>query len=223
MYLLLEQNRVKVTPENGGVVPSESPPMQNPALEAVLFLATLLKSGDHTLDDLFKKQVGDTLIQRIAKRKLDIKRQIRVPTAVCLLKFPVCDKILEESRVGNIDGDGAGRVERDDAGVLLGEKTESDGEICDECMVVDDVGDVGMGAPGDKIAVLVDIGDHLVELGRGEGDKATLKVVTCVWGATAGGGGVVCGLVGIGGDGGGGCGISGESAWEETMQRVAES
>lgn len=49
------------------------PPMQNPVREAILLLAALLKSGNHTLNDLFKKQVSNTLIQRVPECKFDIE------------------------------------------------------------------------------------------------------------------------------------------------------
>lgn len=83
--------------------------MKNAVVEGVLFVTLAFKGADHLLDDIFEKQVGDTLVQGIAECKFQIKRQFG--TFVCdVCKLPIGDEILKQRGMRNVHRDGVVRV-----------------------------------------------------------------------------------------------------------------
>lgn len=174
------------------------PSMQNSTGQCVFLLAALLKCGNHTLNNLFKKQVSNTLVERIPKGKFNVKRQICLSAILHIFKLPIGDQVFKKCGIGDVNGDGTSRVKRNDAGVFLRENTEADGEVCDKNILVDNVGDVGLGTPGDKMVIVVDIGDYVVELGGREREDTAFEMMAGVLGSTT----VGCVCVGSFGAGG---------------------
>ncbi len=94
---------------------------------AVKGMATLLKSGNHLRGNFFKKEVGDSLIDRIAEGEAEIEAQNCGGRRDALFKVPIIDEILEKIRPRDVNLNGASLVERDNAGISLRKHAKPDG------------------------------------------------------------------------------------------------